>query len=212
VASPTLSLVTTAQEAAERYNAFLASDALIQNGWHDEQDGRQLACALGVLGEEVEGAKDCPATVMPRWLAQMVPGFFDCQRFEDAKDWGRRFYEQLARLGGDVPFNVVHDWQAHTVGPLAVELAEKRGRDVEPHKALAEMQRKALTGQKFTADEWRPILKDAFYDIYLCRYDADADADANADADAYAYANAKADAYAYADANAYTNADADAYA
>lgn len=182
-------LVTTAAEAFDRYQAFLAEDALIQGGWHQEQDGRHLACALGVLGGEVSSAGDCPARVMPRWLAQMVPWMFDGMEPAEAKVWGSAFYAELARIDGKVPFSVIHDWHASVVGPLAIEVAEKRGRKPEVHNALAEMQFAALTGKTFSADEWRPVLKAAYADAY-----------------AYAYA----DAYANADANAYADADANA--
>ncbi|WP_313454668.1 hypothetical protein, partial [Brevundimonas sp.] len=178
-----LPMVETAAQAFDRYQAFLAEGRLIQGGWHHEQDGRQLACALGVLGQEVSSSRDCPAQIMPRWLAQMVPWFFDGQTTEDAQQWGLAFYAELSRLNGVVPFSVIHDWHATVVGPIAIETAERRGRKPEVHKALAEMQFAALTGKKFTTDEWRPVLMAAFFDAY-----AYADADANADADADAYA------------------------
>ena len=177
---------TTAQTAAEafaRYRAAFEQDLLIQSGWHEtSNDGRHLACALGVLGSAINGVNKCPAAIMPRWLAQMVPLFFDNQDFADAKAWGLRFYAELDRVRGAVPFSVVHDWQANVVGPLAIEVATKLKRDVAAHEALAAMQSEALAGKKFTADEWRPILKAAFRD-------------------AYAYANANAYANAYADAD-----------
>lgn len=178
-----LPTVATAAEAFDRYRAFLDEGRLIQGGWHQEQDGRQLACALGVLGQEVSSSRDCPAQIMPRWLAQMVPWFFDGQTTEDANQWGLAFYAELSRLNGVVPFSVIHDRHATVVGPIAIETAEKRGRKPEVHKALAEMQFAALTGKTFTADEWRPVLKAAFFD-------------ANANANANAYANANADANA----------------
>ena len=73
--NPTLpdAMVADAGEAYERYRFALEHDLLIQKGWHEEQDGRHLACALGVLGKEVDSAQDCPAQVMPRWLARLVP-------------------------------------------------------------------------------------------------------------------------------------------
>jgi len=191
-----MSTAQTAKEAYRRYQTALASDCLVQSAWHSQaNDGRQLACALGVIGDDVKSAKDCPAQIMPRWLAQMTVWFFDGQKEDDALDWGLRFYEQIARLNGTVPFSVIHDWQANFVGPLAIEVSEKRGRKVEAHVALKVMQEQALAGKKFTADEWHPVLKAAFFDAY-------------ANANAYAYANA----YANANANAYADADAYAYA
>lgn len=113
---------TTAAEAYLRYEAYLASDSLIQSGWHDTAaDGRDLACALGALGPDVEGARDCPAQIMPRWLARMVPAFFDRQAFADAKAWGLAFYAELQRLDGQVPFSVVYDWQANVIATFAID-------------------------------------------------------------------------------------------
>jgi hypothetical protein len=198
---------TNAKEYAERYLAAFEGNALTQGDWHTERDGRHLACALGVIGEEVDSPNKCPAQIMPRWLAQMVPAFFDRQHEEDAFAWGLAFTAELARIDGKVPFSVVHDWHANTVCQLGIDAAEKRGRDPAPHRALQTLHQRALGGEKIAADEWRPVLRDAY---------AYANADAYAYAYAYAYANADADAYADAyadaDADAYANANADAYA
>ena len=190
----------TAHAAFRLYEAAYETDALVQGAWHTEQDGRQLACALGTLGPKISSPADCPATVMPRWLAQMVVGFFDAQKFEDAKVWGLEFYKALDRIGGKVPFSVIHDWHANTVCQLGIDAATKRGRDTAPHVALQNMHKRALAGEKISADEWKPVLKAA--NAYAYAY-ADADADANAYADAYAYAYGYANAYADADAYAY---------
>jgi hypothetical protein len=200
-----MNIAQTAAEAYDRYHAALTGNALVQGAWNTEQDGRHVACALGVLGPNVSGTGDCPATVMPRWLAQMVPWLFDAQTPEDAFAWGEEFYAELKRLDGKVPFEVVYDWHANYSTVLGIEAAEKRGRDIAPHKALQELHQRALKGDRATADEWRPVLKAAYADAY-------ANADAYADADAYAYAYANADAYAYADADAYPDAYANAYA
>ena len=179
-------VVTTAREAFERYEAFYAGDRLIQSNWHETaSDGRQLACALGVLGDKVCDPDDCPGAIMPRWLAHMVPTFFDCQEFDDAKDWGKRFYAALDRLNGIVPFSVVHDWCASTVSVMGVDAATMRGRNTAPHVALQAMHQRALSGEKIGADEWRPILRNAAPYPY---------ADAYTDAEAGAYASAYADA------------------
>jgi len=171
----------TAHEAFERYKSAHEEDALVQASWHTERDGRHLACALGILGPEVDGPSKCPAAIMPRWLAQMVPAFFDRQKFDDAKDWGLRFYAALDHVGGAVPFSVVHDWHANTVCQLGIDAATMCKRDVAPHLALQALHKRTLAGEKIAADEWRPVLKNA-----------------NANANAYADANAYAYAYAYA--------------
>ncbi len=171
----------TAAEAFDRYQYAFEHDALTQGIWHKEFEGRHLACGLGVLGDEVTSPGKCPAQVMPRGLARQMVWFFDGQQFDDAKAWGLRFYAEIKRLNGAVPFSVIHDWQANVVGPLAIEVATKRKRNVAAHEALQKMQIEALAGKKFTAEEWHPVLKAAFFDAYA---DAYADANSYADADA----------------------------
>jgi hypothetical protein len=119
-----MTMAANAREAYDRYEAARARGALIQGGWHSTaDDGRQLACALGVIGDRVDSPRECPAQIMPPWLAQMVVWMFDGQRFDDAVTWGSRFYAEIARLDGAIPFSVVHDWQANVVGPLAIEVS-----------------------------------------------------------------------------------------
>ena len=190
--------MTTAQDYATRYKQAFETGALTQGAFHTERDGRQLACALGVIGPDIESAKDCPAQIMPRWLAQMVPAFFDRQRQGAAFMWGLEFTAELARLNGNVPFSVVHDWYANVVCPLGIEAVEKRGSDPSPHKTLQSMHLRALAGEKISEDDWQPVLKCAYANSYANAY---AYAYADADADAYADAYANADAYAYACAN-----------
>jgi len=191
-----MTVVATAAEAFDRYSLFFQEDRLIQSGWHSEVDGRHLACGLGVLGDEIDSPRKCPATIMPRWLAQMVPWLFDTMAFDDAKKWGLEFYAELKRLDGKVPFTTVYDWHANVTTKLAIEYRESVGKDAEPHRKLQALHLRALAGDRAPKEEWRASLPDA-------DADADAYADAYADADADAYADADADAYAYAYAYAY---------
>ena len=193
----------TAAEAFDRYKAAYDAGLLTQGAWHIEKNGRHLACALGILGEDIDAPGKCPASVMPIWLAQMVPWFFDKQKENDAKAWGMAFYAELKRLDGKVPFSVMYDWQANVVSPVVIEAAIKRGKDPAPHVAHQAIHARALAGDIAPKEEWVKILRPAYSDAY-----ATADAYAYATADAYAYATA----YAYAYATAYAYADADAYA
>jgi hypothetical protein len=202
----------TADLAFDRYSAFYERDALVQSSWHSrDADGRELACGLGALDPEINSAADCPSSVMPRWLAQMVPWFFDNQPFDDAKGWGLAFYAELKRLKGAVPFSVVHDWQATIVGPMNVEICEAPGWDAALPLAVQRLHERALAGDLAPRDEWFAALKPSLQQAYRKRY-ADAYAYANAYADAHANANAYAYADAHANANAYADAHANAYA
>ncbi len=184
-------IIQTAAEYHERYKQFLDAGNLAQGEWNAERDGRHIACVLGVLGDEVDSASKCPATVMPRWLALMVPWFFDNQTEEDAFAWGLAFTEQLARLNGNIPFSVVYDWQAKYVTQMGIDAAIKRKGDPTSHQALQALHARALTGEKIDRKVWYKALRDAY--TYPNAYP-------------YAYANANANAYADAYANAYAYA------
>ena len=176
----------TAQKAYELYHDALTNDWLAQGAWNSEQNGKRIACALGVLDPSVDSPADCPATVMPRWLARMVPWLFDGQTREDAFAWGELFYAQLSRLNGAVPFEVVYDWHANYSWQMGIEAAEKRGRDPSAMKVIQDLHRRAMTGDRAPRDEWYAALRNAYANAY-----ANADADADADANANAYANAR---------------------
>ncbi len=202
-----MTIAQSASEAFDLYTAALHSDLLVQSSWHREIDGRQLACGLGVLGSVLDDPTKCPAQIMPRWLAQMVPWFFDNQDFDAAKNWGLRFYAELKRIDGKVPFSVVHDWQANFVCALGVSAAKKRMRDPAVHKALAEMHSKALAGEKLSKEEWKAKINAAYADVCANPYvNAGIYANAYAYADADAYADAYIYTYTYADAIADANA------
>ena len=136
---------------------------------------------------------------MPRWLAQMVPWFFDEQEATDAKAWGMAFYAELKRLDGKIPFSVMYDWQANVVSPLAIEVAIKRSKDPAPHVAHQAIHARALAGDIAPKEEWVKILRPAYANANTYSY-AEAYAEAFANADAYAYATANAYSYSYANA------------
>ena len=201
----------TAAEAFDRYKAAYDANLLTQGDWHIEKDGRHLACALGILGEDIDNPGKCPASVMPRWLAQMVPWFFDKQKENDAKAWGMAFYAELKRLDGKIPFSVMYDWQANVVSPVVIEAEIKRGKDPAPHVAHQAIHARALAGDIAPEEEWVKILRPAYSTTYpYSTANAYADIDAYANANAYAYAYAAP--YAYADTDAYADAYAYAYA
>jgi hypothetical protein len=208
-----MEIAQTAAEAFDRYEMFLHEGRLVQASWHaEDNDGRELACGLGVLGPDMGSPSQCPAAVMPRWLAQMVPWLFDNQTPENAFAWGERFYAELKRLDGQVPFSVVYDWQANVVQPLGLEWAEERG-DKALIEAVQALHARALAGDTASVEEWKATLRPALRQVYAyANAYAYTYADADADADAYAYTNADAYAYTYADADAYADAYAYTYA
>ena len=58
---------------------YHAGNSIIQGAWQSEKDGRNLVCALAAFGPpgEINRASDCPADLMPQWLAELVPAIDD---------------------------------------------------------------------------------------------------------------------------------------
>ena len=82
-------------EAADRMALFASEGRLIQRGWHEARNGRELACLLGAIGPDVASPSHCPASVMPAWLAHLLLTLFDGVRPDQAADFGLRFAEAL---------------------------------------------------------------------------------------------------------------------
>lgn len=64
---------------AERITlAQLAHDEgrIIQGQWR-RTNGKELVCALAAFGPDINSSSDCPAELMPPWLAELVPTLDD---------------------------------------------------------------------------------------------------------------------------------------
>ncbi|MCA3010279.1 MAG: hypothetical protein INH34_18045 [Phycisphaerales bacterium] len=83
--------------ASQRILAHLHEGRLVQRTWHDEDGGRELACVLGAISPDIVSDTDCPASVMPRWMAPLTVYLFDGQAKADAMTWAGRFGAQMAQ-------------------------------------------------------------------------------------------------------------------
>jgi hypothetical protein len=222
----------TAAEAYERFERA-SSDDLARKFFYEGQTPRlRPSGILRVLGDELNSSSDCPSQIMPLWLAKAAGLLFDARLVEGtpifpedaAKAWGLKFYGELKRLDGKVPFSVIHDWHANTIGPLVVKISERDEpnpwRGADRPKALQDLHSAALAGRPIAASEWRPVLLDAFRHIHAGgrigpavtiarRYTLDETIAMSADA--YATAYAKADANAFAHAHWYSDAGLNDY-
>jgi hypothetical protein len=182
---------------------------------------------VGRLSADLAGgpdgnAWDDGALAMPAWLAQLVVALFDGQEPAAARAWAGRIQAELVRLGGRVPFAVLHDWHAGTVAPLLDGMGA-------PYRAVGALHSRALAGQPVAEDEWAAVLEPALREIYQRAYAySDAYAVNYANAEVYGTANdfgvdgtreyatyyaelaTGANLRAYADANAIANAGASA--
>lgn len=158
------------------------------------------------LRKEIESGYNC--TTLPKWLERLVVWFFDHQTFDDAKVWGLAFYAEIDWLNGDVPFSVLHDWQARYVVPKVAKDAEKRGLAIEPYQALVEMHVKAAAGEKFAIARWAEVLRQAYGNLVPetnTRWRTPLLVSIDAVADAYAYTDPNVEAIAYV--NGYSRSD-----
>ncbi|MEU4382076.1 hypothetical protein [Micromonospora echinofusca] len=154
----------------------------------------------------------------PAWLAAVLAALAESHDPATAPHWRRRVDVELDRLAGRVPFRVVYDWHARVLAPAP-------GGDAG--RLVHDLHRRALTGDRAGAHEWRDALRPALRELYRAAYPyAEARAVAHANAHAYATANGYgpdevagfaahyadlstgANAAAFADANALAVADA----
>jgi hypothetical protein len=69
---------TARAEAANNIERFARENRLVQNTWHrTAPDGREIACLLGAIHPAIDSPHACPATVMPKWLAELTVVLFD---------------------------------------------------------------------------------------------------------------------------------------
>ena len=62
----------------------LKEGRISQGFWRKNgNDGREMVCALAAFGPDINGSYDCPADLMPEWLAKLVPGIDDGIKLAD---------------------------------------------------------------------------------------------------------------------------------
>jgi hypothetical protein len=83
--------------AADNIISYLRDGRLVQNAWTREDQGHHVACLLGAAGN-YHSTQDCPATLMPRWLAECTVTLYDGLPQEDANgDLVRRYADMMRR-------------------------------------------------------------------------------------------------------------------
>lgn len=98
--------ITDPKQAGERLLQFARENRLAQGTWSRKEDGREFACLLGAAAG-IDDAKECPASLMPEWLAHALPSLFDGQTPAHAMTFARRWGEAMIR-----PEWVRIDWYA----------------------------------------------------------------------------------------------------
>ena len=194
---------------------YHADNSIIQGAWQGDEDGRNLVCALAAFGApgEINGASDCPADLMPEWLAQLVPAIDDGIAADQVPWFSGALIDRAAR------WHVLDDaaWKRIYIGILIAGVRQAIASASTVHQTNPPKywpQVTAACEQVCTAletGEGLPEAKQAARAAANAAW-APAWAPAYAPADAAAYAAARAAAYAAYAADAAYAARAAAYA
>lgn len=101
-----MNMINDPKQAGERLLTYAREGRLAQRTWHDEKDGREVACLLGAAAG-ISDEDECPASLMPAWLAHALPSLFDGQSMAHAMTFARRWGEAMI-----LPEWVRIDWDA----------------------------------------------------------------------------------------------------
>jgi len=154
----------------------------------EQSTGARLPAAFGSLH-----AEELPAW-LPPVLVTLHAGYAADSDDSAATRWAHRLAGLVAERGAPLPFEVLHDWQARTVLPMAAEVGV-------PVADLQRLHARAAAGERVAEADWRAALEPALRELYRHAYDY-----------AEAYASAHASASAYARDNAFTEQGAASFA
>ena len=164
--------------ACDRIELFAREGRLTGGEWHDERDGRELACIYGSIDPSISSIDDCPASLGPRWLHELVINLFDGLDDDDTRNtYGLRYAQALRKTANWTP----ERWEAAQIEFLCLSIDSA----LNSAKAVAE-----------TADYWLTVDKACEQVKRALRGDGDLTAAARAAARAAAYAAADAAARA----------------
>ena len=124
-----MTIEITAAEAGANILAHVEARTLMQGIWHDSH-GRGIACLLSAIHEDIGAAQDCPASLMPQWLAGCTPTLFDGIAQGDIYQIARRYGRLVANGAmGRANDAACTRWLAGVV-ELARAAAESASRDL----------------------------------------------------------------------------------
>lgn len=134
--------ITDPRLAGERLLTYAREGRLVQNAWHDEEDGREVACLLGSAAG-IGDANECPASLMPKWMALALPSLFDGQNKAHAITFAIRWGEAMirdewARIDWDA---VRREWLAFVVKQEKAAAARAAARDAQADALMDAIER-----------------------------------------------------------------------
>ena len=114
----------------------LREGRISQGFWRGNgDDGREMVCALAAFGPDINGSGDCPADLMPHWLASLVPAIDDGIKLDDVPWFAGGLIERARK------WHVLDDaaWERIRTGFLiaSIKRAIQSAEPVQPEPAPA---------------------------------------------------------------------------
>lgn len=144
-------------------NRHIEQGTLVRRKWRGrDSDGRELVCLLVALAPEVKQSSDqCPASVLPRWFASLVPLYDDHGSLAAWPAMVRRFAAVMARVHALTET----DWHLLMYRCNAATLREGlpvAGATEEVVRNIIELCDRAGCGEAVTREEWHSAKTEAW--------------------------------------------------
>lgn len=133
----------------------------------------------------------------PIWLRRIIEAIGEGMDSTESWEWQHQIDTALRNSVGVHPLTAVHDWYAHSLGPLFIEASMRWARPPRAQEAVRALHLRAAAGVPIAETTWARALEPALRQIYRQAYPY-----------ARAYGAAAADATAYATAHGYTTTEA----
>jgi hypothetical protein len=90
--------------ACDRIELFAREGRLTGGEWHNARDGREIACIYGSIDPSISSVNDCPASLGPRWLHELVISLFDGLADDATRNvYGLRYAQALRKTEAWTP-------------------------------------------------------------------------------------------------------------
>ena len=159
----------TCLEGLQHFRRARASGALHQAVWHHPDGG---GCLLAVLSPTASHSGEVPDTLMPDWLAQIIPPLFDGLPAAACLDWGEALIITLSSFEGrPIPRRILHHWMLHGLLPVLKLSCELRHGYPEQVQRLMDLHRDALAARLHDHETWLSGLEGALQAAFTYGYD-----------------------------------------
>ena len=139
---------------------YIDEGRLVRRAWRaTDADGRELVCLLAALAPQVleyEDPADCPADVMPPWLAHLTPWIDDAGTQANWAEVVNRFANASTKwhILSDAAWQVL-DWRCRAIAVREACAATRDQAVREACTGVLELLERAITGAEVPTEQWR---------------------------------------------------------